>query len=142
MGRRSPELKRVKRCKQKARRKLLFKDTSRPQDLPTEHSNYQPQTDSEAPSGTDEAVGEDIGVFLMTLEDSIQRLDTNASDYSEEFLMECRDKLMQKVIKYHKQYESAVTENSRLIHNHRQEVERIRKFYQNLVYALRELREL
>ncbi len=65
----------------------------------------------------------------------MKRLETNIQDYSPGYLIECREKLIGKVRKYRKQYEDAETENAKLVYKHRQDVERIRSFYQKLMYA-------
>ncbi len=87
-----------------------------------------------ATKGSD-ALGEDMNVFEMTVEDSMQCLETNVSHYSHGYLMECREKLVWKVKQYRKQCEDAVLQNTKLLYEHRQEIETIASFYQKLMSA-------
>ena len=81
------------------------------------------------------ACGEDMDVLEMSLEDSMKRLDPNSVHYSLEYLTDCRTKLIQKVAQYRQQLETSTSNNTKLIYKHRQEIERIRSFYQNLMHA-------
>ena len=142
MGRRSPSAKRVKRLKQKVKRKLFAKA----QGCPAQKNAYPnipaeeiPNNDTDnvrgSVSGTDTCLGEDVDVVTMRTEDSLKELDEEEYEYSYEYLLECRQKLMRKVEEYRVYVEELTSKEARLIHKHREEVERIRNFYQTIAYA-------
>ena len=56
-------------------------------------------------------------------------------EYSQDYLVDCRTKLIKKVTLYREQLEEAISNNARLTAKHRQEIESIRSFYKNLLHA-------
>ena len=105
MGRRSPSSKREKRFKQKVKRKLFAReqgDSTKDSCLAEGRiSNSHSDTD-EVTQTTDSCLGEDMDVVLMQMEDSLIELesDERQAEYSYEYLLECRQKLMHKVTEY------------------------------------------
>ncbi|MCG8624869.1 MAG: hypothetical protein MJE68_23080, partial [Proteobacteria bacterium] len=124
MGRPSPATKRKKRQRQKARRKLKFH---------TESSNIsgslrQQDYSNEYVIGRDlpNEIGEDTDVMHMKLEDFYQQWDDG--EYTQGYLLECRQQLIQKVEHYRCQIETLQTEKAELTLKHRKEIEEIRTF--------------
>lgn len=129
MGRPSPATKRRKRHRQKARRKLKFRtelsDTSETEQC---HSN-QYVVGRDLP----DEIGEDTDVMHMKLEDFYQQWDNK--EYTQGYLLECRQQLLRKVESYRNKIEELQTEKAELSLKHRKEIEEIRTFYQNIAYG-------
>ena len=73
----------------------------------------------------------------MKTEDSLFQLecDEHKSKYSYEYLLECREKLMQKVELYHGQLEEQSSKIARMTYEHKKQIKHIRTFYQDIAYA-------
>lgn len=80
-----------------------------------------------------DCLGEDKDVFFMEVDDSITSADS--SRYSYQYMWDCRRALMEKVSKYRSIIEKQKTAKVKTALQHRQEIERIRSFYQAMVYA-------
>lgn len=132
MGRRSPESKSKKRAMQKVKRKLRYSQPSESGTMGTSEEAVGIDGDK---AEDNDAVGEDMDVFEMNLDDSIQALQADQQEFSVQYLKDCRRKLLQKVTDYHKQLEDAKSMIVKLEYQKRQEIESIRMFYQNLMYA-------
>ena len=78
-----------------------------------------------------------MDVLEMRIEDSMSHLDPNPEqvEYSQDYLVDCRIKLMKKVTLYREQLEEAISNHARFTAKHRQEIESIRSFYKNLLHA-------
>ena len=131
MGRRSPEKLKDKRRKQKAKRKLFTK-----QDVPTcldTPSNDTVQEDYHGDCDTCTSafgnVAIDIDVIDMALYDSYRQID--GEPHSQEHL-KCR---MQKVKRYKEQINYLQEQRIRDELRHKQEKERLRKFYETIAFG-------
>ena len=78
--------------------------------------------------------GEDMDTLEMNIEDSIQVLSTDVQEYSLEYYKDCRKKLISKVDTYRGRLEKAYSQNAKLVHKHREEVDSIRSFYQSILH--------
>lgn len=85
----------------------------------------------------DVAIGEDVDVAMMNAEDGFIQMehDQNMMHHSYEYLQDCRRILMEKVAHYRTLVEKKTTEIKKKEYEHRQQIERIRKFYQAMAYA-------
>ncbi len=134
MGRRSPESKREKRRRLRVKRRLRFTSSS-----DGDMCNSSDEIDQQAQvlaEGAEQDQGNDLGVELaaveMTLEDELKDTD---SDYSYEYLIECRKRLCARLEHSHCQLEKALSVNARQDFKHLKEIENITKFYQTIAYA-------
>ena len=86
---------------------------------------------------SDNCLGEDIDVVLMGTEDSLLQLecDKKKSKHSYEYLLECREKLIQKVKLYRRRIEEQSSEIAEMTYKHKKELKHIRSFYQGIAYA-------
>ena len=124
MGRPSPERKRAKRSKQKAKRKLFGK------------SNSLPAQDSEGHDTSEEltATGDiDLDHVEMCLYDSYRQLD--GEDPSQDYLLKCRSKLMDKVRQYKEALNKSQEELLTMQLAHKKELERVRRFYETIAFG-------
>ena len=128
MGRRSPSSKREKRLKQKVKRKLfadsqVFPAQNTHANIPAEEIPCTSHTYNVHASvnETDTCLGEDVDVVTMCTEDSLKELNEEQFDYSYEYLLECREKLMHKVEEYRVCVEELTSKEASLIHKHRKE---------------------
>ena len=62
-------------------------------------------------------------------------MDLDETEYSHEYLLECRQSLIHKVRKYRADIERQSSDKARLVLKHHKELEHIRKFYQTIAYA-------
>ncbi len=76
-------------------------------------------------------LGVDVATVELTLEDELKDAD---SDYSYEYLQECRKWLCARLEHSHCELEKALSANARQGLKHRKEIE-IRHFYQTIAYA-------
>lgn len=81
------------------------------------------------------SIGEDADVVMMNLEDSLNELEKEPMAHSYEYLFECRKTLMQKVERYRATMEKQSSQIIAMKYKQRQEIERIREFYQAIAYA-------
>ena len=138
MGRRSKASKSLRRRNQRAKKRLLKKSNEQAQvqeeSLSEQQSASQEQHEDAAvhPDESD-CLGEDRDVVLMEVEDSISSVDE--SRYSYQYMWDCRKKLMAKVSEYRATIEEQKSKSVQVALQHRQEIERIRSFYQAMVYA-------
>ena len=72
-------------------------------------------------------------LYMMEVEDSIASMDGNR--YSYHYMWDCRRNLMEKVSEYRAIIEKQKTARIETGLQHRQEIQRIRSFYQTMVYA-------
>ena len=79
-------------------------------------------------------IGEDMDTLEMSIEDCIQQLSCDNSEYPHSYLLDCWKKLMSKVDDYRKRLEEAYTANSELVRKHRKELETVRSFYQSIIH--------
>ena len=133
MGRRSEISKKEKRKAQKLKRKLKFSSTHRPtSDCETSQADCSTCTTNDSASDPlDDILGEDIDAVEMRLEDAMEKPDT----YSHEYLCKCRRRLLHKVEYYRRERERSRTDTAILLAKHREEIERVRHFYQTIAYA-------
>ena len=124
MGRPSPERRKAKRAKQKARRKLFGSCTA----LPTQESGDHDT------SAKLEAIGDvDIDHVEMCLYDSYRQLD--GEEYTREYLLNCRSKLMDKVQQYKKELNKSEEERVAMELAHKKELQRVRRFYEIIAFG-------
>lgn len=133
MGRPSPSTKRQKRRRQKVRRKLKFNNSNSSSNLDTDYEQNN-GCDYEIGRVLPDEIGEDTDVVHMKLGDFYQKWG-DTDEYSHGYLMECRKQLMMKVKHYRCQNKTIKTEKAELILKHRNEIEEIRTFYQNIAYG-------
>lgn len=135
MGRRSPEKLKDKRKEQKAKRKLFTKqDVSTCLDTPsndTVREDYHGDSDTCTSAFGNVAI--DIDVIDMALYDSYRQID--GEPHSQEHLLKCRMKLMQKVKCYKEQINYLQEQRIRDELRYKQEKERLRKFYETIAFA-------
>lgn len=143
MGRRSPQSKQDKRAKQKAKRKLVFKDKGHESNSDSGETVFPSNDSTDIQSDStdkdvlteDSCLGEDIDVVEMNLEDALLELDEGHTEYSQQYLLECRQRLVHKVKHYRAALEEHQSEIAQLKYKHHQEIARIREFYMKLAYA-------
>ena len=145
MGKISPEKKREKRKRQKAKRKLFasshkFRESS---------VNYGDNDGDSvfSGSGTDDAYalqeddmyGVDKTVLMMQIEDGFKEQDEATTlceeQYSPEYLQRCRQQLMDKVRAYRVELERERLEKKRLMLETEKRIQNIRTFYTNIALA-------
>jgi hypothetical protein len=88
------------------------------------------------PSSDEEAYGLDLDALEMTIDDELPPPEIEDEYGSIDYLQKCRRRLIFKVKKYKEKNETLRTENINLIAKHREEVEAIRSFYQNISFGL------
>lgn len=155
MGRRSPESKKRLRKRQKKKRLYNRQQQSHCGDASSDtiasessdsHNNDVQTYDSRFllpsdlieqqhaqffyPSSDEETFGLDLDALEMTMPPM-----ENDPD-SLRYLLQCRQRLLSKVKKYKQNYEELKTENIKLKAKHREEIESIRSFYQNISFGL------
>lgn len=81
------------------------------------------------------SIGEDADVVMMHTEDTLIQLEKEPSTHSCEYLLECRQTLMHKVERYRATLEKQSSAIAAMKYKQRQEIERIREFYQAIAYA-------
>ena len=133
MGRASPEQKRTKRRRQKAKRKLF------PEKTPVEKSSNEAEDFDGSDNGSTSdveitTVGDvDMDVIDMNLYDSYRQLD--GKEYPTTYLLKCREKLVDKVKKCRKRIHVLEEELSQTKLDSVKEKERIRKFYEMIAFG-------
>jgi len=138
MGRRSPQSKREKRRKQKVKRRLKFSSppciSDRSNGSCSEDTVDFEHTQDNADAEHDQvsALGVDLTAVEMKLEDTLKDTD---SEYSYEYLLECRERLCRRLENCRSQLEKALSINASQVFKHRKEIESIRHFYQTIAYA-------
>ena len=153
MGRRSLESKREKRRRQRAKRKLrnqtrdgedrIAKIIQNPTDCGEDRSVVSIQDtvheDRSVASGEDNyrpkvypELGVDFTAELMKFEDCLKE---PSKRYTHEYLLDCRKTLRLRLEECHQRLEESLSENTKLVFKHRQEIERIRSFYQTIAYG-------
>jgi hypothetical protein len=146
MGRRSPELKRVRRKRQKIKknqRSQENKDNSvdAEETLTFNSDNFLAPSDFLSDCGGEEefeeSVGIDLDVMEMVYDDSLQDVEEDVGYYStRQYLVDCRKRLITKVKKYKKENERMKSEIADTYFKHRKEIEQIRSFYKNVSLGL------
>ena len=91
MGRPSPQVKKAKRAKQKAKRKLVFNSSS--ENTRTTHINdsdiLQDTIEKNVPVQSceeEDIIGEDMDTLEMNIEDSIPKLSWDSQDHTPEYV--------------------------------------------------------
>ena len=138
MGR-SPQSKREKRRQQKVKRRLKFssppcisdKSNGSCSDYTADFEHTQDNA-GDAEHDQVSALGVDLTAVEMKLEDTLKDTD---SEYSYEYLLECRKRLCRRLEDCRSQLEKALSINASQVFKHRQEIESIRHFYQTIAYA-------
>ena len=143
MGRPSLQTKQRKRNRQKMNHKLQNPSPSTPKIW--EHEQPTPavetlETDVNCVSirkdmrDREDIFGEDLDTLEMNVEDCVQKLSLDSEEYTMDYLIECRKRLMTKVDNYRKRLEKAHSKNAEMAYKHRKELETIREFYQSIVH--------
>lgn len=146
MGKHSPESKRRQRKKQKVRRNLTFVQKC-PGECSNDTATVSPElsTDSTVVSEDSDQVsyhddrgehthlGVDLDVVEMTLKDKLMQ---DSEEYTHTYLKDCRKRLMLKVNSYRREIERLNAEKTSLIHAHKQQLDSVRSFYQNIAYGM------
>ena len=71
----------------------------------------------------------------MALEDLLKSVEDPRVQYTRAYLTERRAKLMEKITQYRQRLEDCKSNSARITYKHRQQLARIRSFYQNLLHA-------
>ena len=142
-GRPSPETKRAKRKRQKARRKLFRSSAAKSKHMyvaqESESNEMQAWSSNKNDQDDDDDCGVDTNVLEMRIEDGIKEQDfineTCMDEYSYECLLNCRHVLMNKVTFYRKKLEQEKFEKKKVIMKCEDSVQNIRSFYTNIALA-------
>ena len=134
MGKHSPQFKRSQRKRQKAKRKLKFgcNAESTTSTCVSDFLSTDSLPNSPVETSDDEeldALGVDLDVVKMTFENPYK------DEFTNEYLQDCRRKLMQKVSAYRNKIESLKLQQSEAVRKHKAQLDRIRSFYQTIAFA-------